>query len=64
MYTWKIEGVNIWMSVWMNVKGLEDENGHQNWKQWEGGICNKNDIIRAMHGVWSYNIFCLGRSNG
>lgn len=28
----------------------------------EGGICNKNDIIRAMHSLWSYNIFCLGRS--
>ena len=27
-----------------------------------GVICNKNDIIRAMHSLWSYNIFCLGRS--
>ena len=27
--------------------GLEDDNGHQNWG--EGAICNKNDIVRAMH---------------
>ena len=28
----------------------------------EGGICNRNDIIRAMHSLRSYNIFLLGRS--
>ena len=23
----------------------------------EGGICNNNDIIRAMHSLWCYHIF-------
>ena len=53
------------MSVWMNVKGVVS------WKIMDIKIGSKGrkeftirmyNIIRAMHSLWSYNIFCLGRS--
>ena len=28
----------------------------------EAGMCNKNNIIRAMHSLWFCNIICIGKS--